>query len=196
MGSRLVKRLLNSGHRVTGYNRTVEKAQALRYMGLHVAATPREAAEAASIVFTMVSDNAALVAVTLGPKGVIAGLSPGAILVEMSTVSPDVTRQLGEVVEAKGAFMLDAPVSGSTVSVEQGVAIDPGGRRARRAGARPSLLLDHGAQRHHARRSARAGEGDEGRRRTSASPCRSWRSANRWRSPRSPGFRARSRSKR
>ena len=120
MGSRLAKRLLNSGYRMTGYNRTVQKARDLAYMGLRVAATPREAAAAADVVFTMVSDNAALIAVTLGPDGVVAGLRKGAILVEMSTVGPDVTRHLGEVVAARGASMLDAPVSGSTVSVEQG----------------------------------------------------------------------------
>ena len=120
MGSRLAKRLLNSGYRMTGYNRTAKKAQDLAYMGMRVVATPREAAAAADVVFTMVSDNAALIAVTLGPDGVVAGLRKGAILVEMSTVGPDVTRHLGEVVAARGASMLDAPVSGSTVSVEQG----------------------------------------------------------------------------
>ncbi len=120
MGSRLAKRLLNSGYRMTGYNRTAKKAKDLAYMGMRVAATPREAAAAADVVFTMVSDNAALIAVTLGPDGVVAGLRKGAVLVEMSTVGPDVTRHLGEVVAARGASMLDAPVSGSTVSVEQG----------------------------------------------------------------------------
>ena len=64
MGSRLAKRLLNSGYRMTGYNRTAKKAQDLAYMGMRVAATPREAAAAADVVFTMVSDNAALIAVT------------------------------------------------------------------------------------------------------------------------------------
>src|SRR5262245_22785488 len=122
MGSRLAKRLLNSGYRVTGYNRTTRKARELIYMGLHVAETPREAAEKANVVFTMVSDNAALLAVALGDDGVLAGLRRGATLVEMSTVGPDVTRQIGEIVASRGAFMLDVPVSGSTVSVEQGVA--------------------------------------------------------------------------
>src|SRR5262249_19156725 len=122
MGSRLARRLLNSGYRVTGYNRTVRKARELIPMGLRVAATPREAAADADVVFTMVSDNAALLAVALGPDGVLAGLRRGAVLIEMSTVGPDVTRELGEAVAARGASMLDAPVSGSTVSVEQGVA--------------------------------------------------------------------------
>ena len=142
MGSRLAKRLLNSGYRMTGYNRTVEKAQALSYMGLRVAATPREAAAAADVVFTMVSDNAALVAVTLGPDGVVAGLRRGATLVEMSTVGPDVTRHLGEVVAARGACMLDAPVSGSTVSVETGAAsIQVGGDFAVLERVRPYLSV-------------------------------------------------------
>ena len=122
MGSRLARRLLNSGYRVTGYNRTVQKARELIPMGLRVAATPREAAASAEIVFTMVSDNSALLAVCLGPDGVLAGLRRGATLVEMSTVGPDVTRDIGEAISARGCSMLDAPVSGSTVSVEQGVA--------------------------------------------------------------------------
>ena len=62
MGSRLAKRLLNSGYRMTGYDRTAQKARDLAYLGLRVAATPREAAAAAEVVFTMVSDNTALIA--------------------------------------------------------------------------------------------------------------------------------------
>lgn len=142
MGSRLARRLLNSGYRVTGYNRTVQKARELIPMGLRVAATPREAAANAEVVFTMVSDNAALLAVALGPDGVVAGLRRGATLVEMSTVGPDVTRQLGELVSARGAYLLDAPVSGSTVSVEQGVAsIQVGGEVRVLERVRPYLAV-------------------------------------------------------
>jgi 3-hydroxyisobutyrate dehydrogenase len=142
MGSRLARRLLNSGYRVTGYNRTVQKARELIPMGLRVAATPREAAANADVVFTMVSDNAALLAVALGPDGVVAGLRRSATLVEMSTVGPDVTRQLGELVAARGAYVLDAPVSGSTVSVEQGVAsIQVGGEVRVLERVRPYLAV-------------------------------------------------------
>ena len=122
MGSRLARRLLDTGHTVTGYNRTVDKARALEPSGLKVATTPREAAEGATAVFSMVTDDAALRAVALGPDGMLAGLGGGAVLVEMSTVGPAVTRELGDAVARRGAAMLDAPVSGSTISVERGEA--------------------------------------------------------------------------
>jgi 3-hydroxyisobutyrate dehydrogenase-like beta-hydroxyacid dehydrogenase len=122
MGSRLARRLLDAGHSVAGYNRTTEKARALEPSGLKVAATPREAANGAAAVFSMVTDDAALRAVVLGPDGILAGLDRGAVLVEMSTVSPAVTRELGDALARHGAAMLDAPVSGSTITVEQGQA--------------------------------------------------------------------------
>ena len=141
MGSRLTKRLLDAGYAVTGYNRTASKARALVDAGMRLAATPREAAAAADVVFTMVTDNDALRAVAFGADGVIAGLRRGATLVEMSTVSPDVTREIGAAVAAHGASMLDAPVSGSTVSVEQGVAsVQVGGDAAVLDRVRPYLL--------------------------------------------------------
>ena len=141
MGSRLTKRLLDAGYVVTGYNRTASKARALVDAGMRLAATPREAAAAADVVFTMVTDNDALRAVAFGAGGVIAGLRRGATLVEMSTVSPDVTREIGAAVAAHGASMLDAPVSGSTVSVEQGVAsVQVGGDAAVLDRVRPYLL--------------------------------------------------------
>lgn len=82
--------------------------------------TPREVAEASEIVFTMVTNTAALEAVTLGPDGVLAGLQPGKVYVDMSTVSPAKSRELAGQVAARGARMLDAPVSGSPVTLEQG----------------------------------------------------------------------------
>jgi 3-hydroxyisobutyrate dehydrogenase-like beta-hydroxyacid dehydrogenase len=140
MGSRLARRLLEAGHAVTGYNRTAARAQPLVDAGLCLARTPREAAAAADVVFTMVSDDDALDAVAGGEDGVVAGLRPGATLVEMSTVSPGITRRIGEMVAARGASMLDAPVSGSTVSVEQGVAsVQVGGEAAVLERVRPYL---------------------------------------------------------
>jgi 3-hydroxyisobutyrate dehydrogenase-like beta-hydroxyacid dehydrogenase len=142
MGSRLTRRLLDAGYTVTGYNRTAAKVRALADAGMRVAATPREAAAAADVVFTMVTDNDALRAITSGPDGVVAGLRRGATLVEMSTVSPDLTREIGVAVAASGATMLDAPVSGSTVSVEQGVAsIQVGGDAAILERVRPYLAV-------------------------------------------------------
>ena len=122
MGSRLARRLLEAGHPVAGYNRTPGKARALEAAGLKLAATPRAAVEGAVAVFSMVTDDAALRAVALGDDGIVAGLGGGAVWVEMSTVSPAVTRELGGVVAARGAAMLDAPISGSTITVEQGAA--------------------------------------------------------------------------
>jgi 3-hydroxyisobutyrate dehydrogenase-like beta-hydroxyacid dehydrogenase len=140
MGSRLAKRLLDAGFVVTGYNRTTAKAQPLVAAGIKLAATPRAVAAASDVVFTMVTDDDALRAVMFGADGVLTGLRPGAILVEMSTVSPAVTREIGDAVAQRGATMLDAPVSGSTISVEQGVAsIQVGGDAAALERVRPYL---------------------------------------------------------
>jgi len=122
MGSRLARRLLAAGHHVSGWNRTPEKARELVSAGLALAKSPRAAAEGAEAVFTMVTDDEALRAVTLGADGVIAGLAASAVLVEMSTVSPAVVRELAAPVAARGAALLDVPVSGSTITVEQGQA--------------------------------------------------------------------------
>jgi 3-hydroxyisobutyrate dehydrogenase-like beta-hydroxyacid dehydrogenase len=142
MGSRLARRLLDAHHSVAGYNRTAAKARALEAAGLKLAATPRLAAEGAAVVFSMVTDDAALRAIALGPDGIVAGLGRGAVWAEMSTVSPAVTREVGDAVAARGAAMLDAPVSGSTITVEQGAAsIAVGGDRDALERARPYLLV-------------------------------------------------------
>jgi len=120
MGSRMAKRLLESGRSVVGYNRTPDKARALVAAGLTLAKSPCAVAEATDAVFSMVTDNVALRAIGLGPDGVVAGLRPGAVWVEMSTVSPAVTRELGQAVAARGAALIDAPVSGSPVTLEAG----------------------------------------------------------------------------
>src|SRR5882762_7139014 len=117
MGSRLARRLLEAKHPVTGYNRTAAKARALEAAGLKLAPTPRAAVEGAVAVFSMVTDDVALRALALGENGIVAGLGRGAVWVEMSTVSPAVTRELGAVVASRGAAMLDAPVSGCLITV-------------------------------------------------------------------------------
>jgi 3-hydroxyisobutyrate dehydrogenase-like beta-hydroxyacid dehydrogenase len=141
MGSRLARRLLAAGHAVTGWNRTADKARDLVGGGLALAKSPRAAAEGAEGVFIMVTDDAALRAVALGSDGVIAGLAAGATLLEMSTVSPSVVRELESLVRARGAALLDVPVSGSTITVEQGQAsFIVGGDAAALERARPWLL--------------------------------------------------------
>jgi 3-hydroxyisobutyrate dehydrogenase-like beta-hydroxyacid dehydrogenase len=120
MGGRMARRLLDARHPVVGYNRTRAKAQWLADAGLRLAASPREVAQAADVVFTMVTDTAALEAVTRGPDGILAGLRRGGVLVEMSTVSPEAIRALAADVAARGAELLDAPVSGSPATLEAG----------------------------------------------------------------------------
>ena len=130
MGSRMAKRLLDAGHNVTGYNRTKSKAQWLLDRGMKWAHTPRAAAESSDVVFSMIANNSALRAVTAGNEGIIAGLSVGKIYVEMSTVSPAAIRELATQVEAKDAEMLDAPVSGSSITLEEGkLSFMVGGKR-------------------------------------------------------------------
>lgn len=120
MGSRVVKRLLDAGHEVTGYNRTKSKAQWLLDAGMRWADTPRAVAESSDITFSMVTNTNALREVTEGADGLLAGMKPGAIHLDMSTVSPAFSRELAKQVEAKGAAMLDAPVSGSVITLEEG----------------------------------------------------------------------------
>jgi 3-hydroxyisobutyrate dehydrogenase-like beta-hydroxyacid dehydrogenase len=130
MGSRMAKRLLDAGHSVTGYNRTKSKAQWLLDLGMKWADTPRAAAGSSDIVFSMIANNSALRAVTEGNDGIVAGLSAGKIYVEMSTVSPAAIRDLAAQVETKGAEMLDAPVSGSSITLEEGkLSFMVGGKR-------------------------------------------------------------------
>jgi len=120
MGSRVVKRLLDAGLAVTGWNRTKEKAQRLLDAGMNWADSPRAIAEQSDVVFTMVANTKAMRAVTHGPDGILSGLQPGAVYVDMSTTSPANTRAIAEKVAELGAQMLDAPVSGSVITLEQG----------------------------------------------------------------------------
>jgi len=122
MGGAVSRRLLDAGHPVTVWNRTREKATPLLDAGARWADTPREVAERSEIVFTMVTNTDAVRAVTEGPDGILAGLGEGKVYVDMSTASPANTRALAEQVEAAGAAMLDAPVSGTSITVEQGKA--------------------------------------------------------------------------
>ena len=131
MGSGMVKRLLAAGHTVHGYNRTKSKAQALLDAGMKWAETPAQAARAADVVFSMVTDTNALRAIASGPDGILSALGPGKIYVDMSTVSPAVSREIAAQVSAKGARMLDAPVSGSVSTLEEGkLSIMAAGERA------------------------------------------------------------------
>ena len=141
MGGEIVRRLLATKRRVIGYNRTRSKAQPLLDAGMEWGETPRAVAETADVVCTMVSDTAALQAVTDGPQGILAGLGPGKIYVDMSTVSPTASKALAARVAERGARMLDAPVSGSTVTVREGnLSFMIGGDRSTCEAVTPILL--------------------------------------------------------
>ncbi len=120
MGKGIVPRLMAAGHKVTGWNRSRDKTQALVDAGMQLAATPREAAAEADIVFSIVTDGAAVRAVALGPDGVLAGLKPGGIYADMSTISPDDSRAVAAEFAKHGRAMLDSPISGSPVTLAQG----------------------------------------------------------------------------
>lgn len=144
MGGRVTKRLLDAGHAVTGYNRTKSKAQWLLDAGMRWGESPRAVAEAADVVFTMVTNTAALHEVFNGPEGILAGLGENKVYVDMSTVSPAASRQLAAKVAAKGAHMLDSPVSGSVITLEQGnLSLMVGGDKATFEQVK-TILLDIG----------------------------------------------------
>jgi 3-hydroxyisobutyrate dehydrogenase-like beta-hydroxyacid dehydrogenase len=131
MGGQMAGRLMDKGHAVTGYNRTRSKADWLVARGMKWAGSPRQVAETADVVLVMVTNSASLEAVASGPDGLLAGLSAGKVLVDMSTVSPTVSRDLAARVRETGADMVDAPVSGSVITLQQGkLSIMVGGRRA------------------------------------------------------------------
>jgi len=141
MGGGIAKRLLDAGHTVHGYNRTRERAQWLAEAGVRLEETPRAVAEAATVVFSMVTSSPALEAVARGPDGILAGLGPGKVYVDMTTGSPAVSRALAADVAELGAQMLDAPVSGSVLSVAEGrLAIMVGGDPDAYALVEPILL--------------------------------------------------------
>ncbi|MEP7284725.1 MAG: NAD(P)-dependent oxidoreductase [Chloroflexota bacterium] len=123
LGGRIAKRLLDAGYQVAGYNRTRAKADALTQAGLQLYDTPREVVQNADITFSMVSDTAALLSITDGADGVLAGLGVGKIYVDMSTVSPQLIRELAQRVTKTGGHMLEAPVSGSVPAVEAGTLV-------------------------------------------------------------------------
>ncbi len=144
MGSRMAARLLAAGHTVTGYNRTRSKAQPLIDKGMAWADSPKAVAEAADVIFIMVMDHNALNAVVDGPSGLLAGLAAGKVVVDMSTVSPATSRAVAEHVKARGAAMVDCPVSGSITTLEAGkLTMMVGGDKATYDQVHP-LLLDIG----------------------------------------------------
>ena len=144
MGSEMVNRLLAKGHSVTGYNRTRSKAEWLVKKGMKWGDSPRAVAAAVDVTFCMVTNSAALGAVANGPDGFLAGLTSGKLFVDMSTVSPAFSREVAANVREKGADMVDSPVSGSVITLQEGkLSVMVGGRRETFERVKP-LLLDIG----------------------------------------------------
>jgi 3-hydroxyisobutyrate dehydrogenase-like beta-hydroxyacid dehydrogenase len=130
MGSEMVSRLLDKGHSVTGYNRTRAKAERLIKKGMKWADTPRAVCAAADVTFSMVTNEKALGAVAEGPDGILGAITAKKFLIDMSTVSPGYSRALAAKVREKGADMIDAPVSGSVITLQEGkLSVMVGGRR-------------------------------------------------------------------
>lgn len=145
----MADRLMSKGHTVVGHNRTKSKAQWLLDKGMQWGETPRAVATAADTIFVMVTDSAALESIADGSDGLLASLSPGKVVIDMSTVSPAASRALAERVRATGADMVDSPVSGSITTLEQGkLTMMVGGRAETFAKIHP-LLLDIGPKATH-----------------------------------------------
>jgi 3-hydroxyisobutyrate dehydrogenase-like beta-hydroxyacid dehydrogenase len=141
MGALIVPRLMAAGHNVTGWNRSREKAKPLIDAGMAWADSPRAVAAQSEMVFSIVTDGAAVRAIALGDNGALAGLKPGGIYADMSTISPDVSRAVAAEFAKAGRHMLDAPLSGSPVTVKAGNAsVMVGGDAVAFERAKPVML--------------------------------------------------------
>ncbi len=140
MGAAMAVNILKAGHDVTVHNRTREREEPVAAAGARRASSPKEAAQGAEVVVTCVSDTPDVEAVILGPEGVIHGASAGAIVADMSTISPSATRRIGAELAKKGMRMLDAPVSGGSEGAQKGtLSIMVGGDDADVQAAMPVL---------------------------------------------------------
>ena len=144
MGGNMVDRLLQKGHTVTGYNRTRSKAQWLIDKGMKWSDTPAAVCAASDFILSMVTNSAALEEVAEGPNGVLARIGAGKVWIDISTVSPALSRSLAAKVRAKGADLVDAPVSGSVITLQQGKLSVMVGGRAETFERVKTLLLDIG----------------------------------------------------
>jgi 3-hydroxyisobutyrate dehydrogenase-like beta-hydroxyacid dehydrogenase len=141
MGALIVPRLMAAGYKVTGWNRSRDKAEALIQAGMGWADTPRAVAAQSDIVFSIVTDAKAVKSVALGPDGVVSGLKKGGIYIDMSTIEPDESRAVAAEFAEAGSIMLDGPLSGSPVTVKAGNAsVMIGGDEAAFERVKPVLL--------------------------------------------------------
>ena len=141
MGQAIVPRLLEAGHRVTGWNRTKAKAESLLKRGMLWADSPRQLASGSDVVFSIVTDSAAVKALALGENGIISGLRKDGVYLDMSTIDPEASRAVGAEFFKAGLTMMDAPISGTTLTIGQGKAsVMVGGDRATFDRVQPVLL--------------------------------------------------------
>ncbi len=122
MGQVIIPRLLEAGHTVAGWNRSLGKSENLEKAGMKLASSPAEAAKDADIVLSIVTDGNAVKDVSLGENGIITALNKEAVYLDMSTISPEVSRFVAQEFDKRGLQMMDAPLSGSPVTVVQGSA--------------------------------------------------------------------------
>lgn len=131
MGAGIARQLVDAGHEVVVWNRTKEKAEPLVAAGMAWADTPRELAASVDVMFTMLTDAAAIEATADGPDGVLAGIRAGTVWADISTIAPDASVAMGERVRETGAWFLDCPVSGSPATLAAGqMSVMVGGERA------------------------------------------------------------------
>src|SRR5436190_14254178 len=120
MGQVIVPRFLAAGYQVTGWNRTRDRAAPLVEQGMRWADSPKQVAAASDVTFSIVTDGAAVKTIALDDDGVLRGIRPGGVYLDMGTIAPDVTRAVAAEFARNGFQMLDAPLSGSPVTVQQG----------------------------------------------------------------------------
>jgi 2-hydroxy-3-oxopropionate reductase len=130
MGRPMAKHLLAAGHEVTVWNRSRPGIDAVVEAGAAEAASPRDVASNSEAVITVVGDSADVEQLALGENGILTGAQPGLVHIDMSTISPDVTRRIAAANEEKGVEMLDAPVSGGEAgAVNATLSIMVGGKK-------------------------------------------------------------------
>ncbi len=122
MGQVIIPRLIAAGHEVTGWNRTSGKDSDLKKLGMVVGTTPAEIAKKSDYIFSIVTNGAAVREIALGTDGVIHGISDDAVYLDMSTIEPEISREVHEAFKGAGKSMADAPISGSPVTIAQGKA--------------------------------------------------------------------------
>ena len=142
MGAAMATRLVNAGYTVTVHNRTRHKEEAVANAGANRAASPKEAAKDADVVITIVSDSPDVKTVILGDNGVIHSLKENSVVIDMSTISPGVTRDIAAALAQKNVTMLDAPVSGGSEGAQKGtLSIMVGGDKKTLNRVKPVLEL-------------------------------------------------------